>query len=110
MLNLIDHLPRSSYFAEAMLADEEFAAQIAAMPDSPSSGERVSEWSPIREGLARVEDAVRFLQATVIASVGVKPPTVTPTVRPITAVDRARVNKRREDHIALVRRVLPDQT
>jgi hypothetical protein len=107
LLNLIDHLPRDSYFVEALLNDDEFAEQLLNMPDAPVARERLSEWSPLREGLARVEDAVHQLQAAVIAAAGVKPPKVETAVRPITAADRVRHRRRRQEHESLVARVLP---
>lgn len=109
-MNLIDHLPRESYFVEALLNDDQFAEQLLNMPDAPGSRERMSEWSPLREGLARVEDAVHELQAAVIAAAGVKPPKVERAVRPITAVDRARHQRRRQEHASIVARVLPGRT
>lgn len=59
------------------------------------AAERLSEWSPTREGLARIEDAVRALNAAVIAAAGPEPPKFLPAVRPIAAADEARVRRRR---------------
>lgn len=79
------------------------------MPDVVGPrGERTTDWSSEREGLARLEDEIKLLRATLTAAHGGKPKVV-PTVRPITAVDRAKRRKRREDHAALVARVLPER-
>lgn len=107
LLNLIDHLPRNSYFVEALLNDEEFAEQVIDMPVSEVPVERLSEWSPVREALARVEDAVRGVSVAVLAAAGAEPPSIAPAVRPITAADRARARRRRAEHETLVSRVLP---
>jgi hypothetical protein len=106
LLNLIDHLPRDSYFVEELLNDEQYGEQVLRMPDMVAS-ERVSEWSPMREGLARVEDAVRVLSANVIAAAGATPPEVSAALRPITAADRSRARRRRTSHENLVSRLLP---
>lgn len=109
LLNLIDHLPRDSYFVEALLDDEEFGEQMASMPASEPR-ERVSEWGPTRAGLAQVEDAVRALHATVQSALGGKPQ-FEPAIRPSTAVDRARKGAVQRQHRRNVQRflgVVPD--
>lgn len=92
---------------EALLTDDVFAEQLLNMPDAEAAGERLSEWGPQREGLARIEDAIRHLAATVIAAAGAAPPKVEQAVRPALALDRARYRRRRQEHDALVARVLP---
>lgn len=109
LLNLIDHLPRDSYFVEALLDDDEFAEQLLNMPEA-APRERLSEWSPMREGLARIEDAIRFMDANQIAIASGKAPQVVPAVRPITAADRARHERRKSEHLSLVSRVLPGRS
>lgn len=94
---------------EALLNDDDFAEQLLNMPDVPVARERLSEWSSEREGMARIEDAVRNLQAAVIAAAGVTPPKVEPAIRPVTATDRARHRKRRQEHESIVARVLPNR-
>lgn len=109
-MNLIDHLPRDSYFVEALLSDDDFGEQMLDMPEPSSHSERLSEWSSLREGLARVEDALHHVSASVIAAAGAKPPTIDPAVRPITAIERARRRRRVREHEALVARVLPGRS
>lgn len=94
---------------EALLDDDEFAEQLLNMPEM-APRERLSEWSPLREGIARLEDAIRFLDANQIAIASGKAPQVMPAIRPITAADRARVRRRRAEHESLVSRVLPNRT
>lgn len=106
---LIDRLPRDSYFVEALLNDDEFADLMPLQPDMDIPQERLTEWSPLREGLARIEDQLRNLTSAVIASGGGKPPEFQPAVRPITAADRSRHRRRRMEHESLVARVLPQQ-
>jgi len=78
------------------------------MPDLPQvARERVSEWSPIREGLAQVVDQLKAVQSAVIAAAGAKPPRVNPSPRPVTAVHRVKRAKAKRQHLELVSRVLP---
>lgn len=64
--------------------------------------ERISEWSGIREALARVEDALRANTAVAVAAAGGKPGTVQPVPRPVTALDRVKRARRLAEHRALV--------
>jgi hypothetical protein len=107
LLNLIDHLPRNSYYVEALADDEELAAMALDQPlDDMPSGPRVSQWSPEADLLAVVADRLAELAATVVASVGGAPGTLRPLARPRTAGDRLRARRRRERHEVLVQRVL----
>lgn len=111
LLNLIDHLPGHSAYAEALAADELLAEAILAQPDSPGRfrGPRVSEWTPERAALADIADKLSVLIATTIAAAGSKPPKVVPSPRPQVAADTVRERRRVEQHLRLVGLVLPDR-
>lgn len=105
-MNLIDHLPSDSYFAEALSQDEELAEQLADRPESDRK-ERVSEWSPLRAELVAIVERLESLQATIIATSGGKPSRPKPRPRPETALDRVRRQQRYAKHRSLVDRLLP---
>lgn len=105
LLNLIDHLPRSSYFIEAVSVDEEWAK--AQTGDPKVRAERLSEWSPEVAMMANAFDRLGNLMAVMIAVAGGKPPTITPHPRPITASQRLERQRQDADHDALVRRLTP---
>jgi hypothetical protein len=116
LLNLIDHLPRNSWFTEAVSNDEEHAAMVAkAMAersdDEPDSHPPMRTWSSELEMLAKLVDAVRantYTLAAVNSGKGSPPP---PEPRPQTALERAqkiaRHQRRKAKHEALVARMLP---
>lgn len=103
--NLIDHLPRNSHFSEAVLADEQYAEAVIRQ-GLPEPKERISEWSPEREALAQVVDALHVLVQTSIAAGGGKPSAVTPSRRPETALDAARARDKERRYIELLGRIL----
>lgn len=110
MLNLIDHLPGHSAYAEALAADEELAEVVLAHPHPDrATGPRVSEWTPERAALAEVSDKLSALIAATVAAAGAKPPKVTPSPRPRVAADRVRERRQQATHLSLVARVLPDR-
>ncbi len=100
LLNLIDHLPRNSFFAEAMAQDEEAAAawlahqEAAGETEAPEPVERWSEWSPERDAMERVADAINALIATTVSAHGGKAPALRPGARPVTALDKVRRDQR----------------
>lgn len=69
--------------------DPDIAEQLIEM-DDVEHREFVSEWSPEREALAQVIDAVHAVAANVIAAAGAKPPRLQPAPRPKTMVDEIR--------------------
>lgn len=108
LLNLIDHLPRQSYFVETLLNDDEFAEQMALMPDV-APRERVSEWSPERVTLADIADKMTALLITVRTALGGDPERFEPVPRPRTAVERYRDAAARQAHRERVRLlIVPD--
>jgi hypothetical protein len=78
-------------------------------PEGRPTGPGLAEYSPEREALDRVVDRLGEVIQAVIGASGNKAPKFRPALRPRTAADRLRDRRRREQHEALVARVLPDQ-
>lgn len=102
--NLIEHLPRNSHFAEAVLNDEDYAEALVSQ-GVPEPKERVSEWSPEREALAQITDALHGLTQVAIAAAGGKPSDVQPARRPVTALDAARDRAKTRRYEELLARI-----
>lgn len=118
LLNLIDHLPRTTYFTEAVSNDPEHAKMIAeSLASQETSGESEAAHPPMRTWdqqsalLADLVDAVREnTRVTLMAAGDKNPPKVTPYSRPLTALDAARrratEEKRLQAHESLADRLL----
>lgn len=106
-LNLIDHLPRSSHYAEALLSDEDYAEAVADLP-RPRAEVPVHEWTPELEALAAIVDRLADVANTVIASAGGKPGRVERYPRPVTAIDRVRSRRVREAVNAMASKLWPE--
>jgi hypothetical protein len=92
LLNLIEHLPRTSAFAEAVAEDDELADETVKHlnPDSRRTMP-VSEYGPAVELLAAIYDRLgQQITATVAAAGAKRPPKPKPFPRPVTAIERAR--------------------
>jgi hypothetical protein len=110
LLNLIDHLPAHSAYAEALAADEDLAELILSQPRPEGAAVvRISEWSSERAVLAEISDKLSSVVAAVIAAAGSKPPPFVPSPRPKVAADRIRERQRVEAHLSLVDRLIPDR-
>ena len=98
LLNLIDHLPRTSFLAEAMADDEEAAAQWLAHQEAggelAARRERWSEWTAERDALERIADALSVLIGVTVNVHGGKATRTKPGPRPTGAVDRLRERQR----------------
>ena len=74
-----------------MADDEELAEQWADAPESPSTGPRLSEYTPEVAGLDKIYDRLGELIAiTVQAHSGKKAPRIRPAKRPETALEKVR--------------------
>lgn len=107
LLNLIDHLPRNSFFIEAVGNDDELA-KLAPASSGPHV-ERLSQWSHESELLAVIIDRLGALVSVEVAAAGGKPPKIEPYARPVTAAQRARTLSPIGRHEALVARLMPKQ-
>ncbi len=107
--NLIDHLPRTSAFQDALAHDEEYAA-LAAGTDSKPTPPRLTEFGPEIELLAALYDRVGELIGTVVQVAGGKGHHhARPYPRPVTAIDRARAARRAAGAEDLLNQLLPNR-
>lgn len=91
-----------------MLNDPDIAERLIDLPEQEYR-EFVAEWSPEREALAQVIDALHALSANVIAAAGAKPPRLDRVLRPKTAVDELRDRRAMQAYRSLESRiVIPD--
>jgi hypothetical protein len=119
LLNLIDHLPQDTWYHQMISEDIEHAMMILRAQKrakergdrvEPPKGPQVKTWSPEVDALTRVLDAVNnvaYVTAKGAGSKSIKPPR--PALRPQTAMERAKLRLRQEEHDILVRRMLPHQ-
>ena len=107
LLNIIDGLPRNWAFVEAVTSDEEWAETVLKHPQPPAPARVMSQWSPELEMLTNVYDRLGELIQVVAASHGGKPRRVPAAPRPVTALDRVRRRRARQQHLRLVAQVLP---
>lgn len=122
LLNLIDHLPRTTWTQQAMANHPEYAEKVAEAIAKRRSADVSDEapsyplldWSPEVAGLAAVVDAVNALRSTLIAvnlERGKQPPKIEPFPRPRPLVDTMVDKKERAlrwaRHEDLTRRLLP---
>ncbi|GAA0976104.1 hypothetical protein Q7689_00830 [Nocardiopsis tropica] len=99
LLNLIDHLPRTSHLTAAMADDDELAENSP--EPTGSSAPTLTEWSPTVERLTLAVDRLGELIAAVYGAAGGKAKAPKPLPRPITARDRVRskVRQRKRAHV-----------
>lgn len=122
LLNLIDHLPRHTYYAQAVAEDPDHMAAIEkAVGSSEASGPaplpKLAWWTPEVDKLTDVLDAIRSLQDVLIrvnveaaAAKKMKPPEPTPRPgRPRIAGDRVKPSTADQmaRHKSIVARMLP---
>ncbi|HMG44997.1 MAG TPA: hypothetical protein VK611_26930 [Acidimicrobiales bacterium] len=112
LLNLIDHLPRTSFFADAMAQDDDLVEQSRDRLGGHSAWRpSVSEWGLLEELVASVSDEVRRLNnnfVTVNSKKGKRPKPPKPHPRPETAIERAKKRWGAEDVLSIVAAVTPD--
>lgn len=122
ILNYIDHLPRNTWYSEAVSLDEEHAEMLAKAlaeqgEDSQKHSPPMHTWTPEVDMLAKVVDAVRSVNHTLAAvnsEKGKAPKAPEPEARPKTATDGIRQaayhSRRQEKHKALTKRLLPHKS
>lgn len=107
---MIDHLPRSSAYGEALAADEELAAMMlkrSTGEDGRRATRNMREWTAEVELLSTVADRLAELIQVVGATKGAKPKQIVHQPRPVTAMQRVRARRRKRTHESLVSRLLP---
>lgn len=89
---ILDRLPTSSAYREAVLDDPEVAEFLARQPetDHGPAAPRLSEYDVERALLTDIYDRLGAVIEAIVASNGGKPPRIHPSPRPITGVAKAR--------------------
>ncbi len=106
LLNLIDHLPRASFYIQAITMDEEYAAAVSGQPiDRPRA--LLSDYSPEVELLAAVFDRLGELINVQIMRGQGKAQSLEPWPRPVTAMQVLEDRSKRDQHRRLVERMVP---
>lgn len=100
---LVEHLPLSSAFVEARLDDPEVAEMLARQADTGRpSRPSLQDFTPEVAALYDVVDRLGENIAAVIIAAGGKAPTIAPVLRPMTGVERARMQMEIKHHTDLV--------
>ena len=123
LFNLIDHLPRHSYYSDAVSNDEEHAkmlakaqaARAAGGEDSKPYSPPMTQFTPEVAAIADAIDAINGVRhAIIMANSDPKkspPKAPDPYPRPVTALmgatQRAKFELRKKKHESLVARLLP---
>lgn len=110
VLAYIDGLPSYSAFIEASAQDDEvaqmYASEIADGPTSP----RITEWTPERAELVKVNESIQNLIAMVSSALGGKPEQPKPEPRPETARDRLEAKALEDGYQLLLDQIEAAQT
>lgn len=108
LLNILDQLPRTSAYVQALAIDEELAEQrLADLPDrKPVWTRDHREYTAEVEMLSAVFDRLGELVRVTAAMRGAKGGQPQPAPRPMFAIDRVLRRRRRESHDSLVSRML----
>jgi hypothetical protein len=112
ILDLLEHLPRTSAYHCAVAEDEGLAREIAKSPNlpKPSKTPPLQEWTPEVEALRDVQDILDQTLRVLVKVNNGKPGKHKPYPRPVTALARAlrsaRQKLRYDQHRSVVDRVL----
>lgn len=110
LLNILEFLPRTSAYAQAMATDDKLAEQIVQVSDSAGrtgSWTRTHrEYTPEVEMLSAVFDRLGELIRAVAATRGSNSKPATPAPRPVSAIERARRRATAEKHRRLAARLI----
>lgn len=114
LLNLIDHLPRNSFFAEAVSQDDDLAREYLARQEgistqpgrkrTPPISEETPELAELREINDRLGGVILAIRAFAGRQAGLQK--IPPRDRPEVATDRMRQEIRIAKHQVLVSRVI----
>ena len=111
LLNFIDHLPRNSFFMQAVSLDDEHVEMILAsrqFAEQEPSGPSMAIFSPEVERLDGIRNDLQANTIATLAAAGAKKlPRFTPRPVPETAFDRVAHRRRSAKHQQLVKRLLP---
>ena len=109
LLNLIDHLPRTSHYFHAVSQSEEVAEYRLRMGGKSAEPAvkhtpPFTEYSPEVEHLSNIED---LLGALIYQNSGSKDGHMYTAKRPDTATDKVQERQRRETYVNMVSRMVP---
>jgi hypothetical protein len=113
LLNILEHLPRTSAYAQALATDEELAERFAELPDTQpratwSRSHR--EYTPEVEMLSAVFDRLGEVIRAIAASRGALGKPAPPAPRPVSAFERVRHRLARRKHERFAARVVRDSS
>lgn len=110
LLNILEFLPRTSAYAQAMATDEKLAEQINQTSEAAGRTAKWSrthrEYSPEVEMLSAVFDRLGELIRAVAATRGSNSKPPPPAPRPVSAIERVRRRTAAEKHRRLAARVI----
>lgn len=106
ILDIIDRLPRTSAYIDAVSQDDDLADALGDRAQT-QPGRRMADWSVEVELLTTIVDRLAELTHTVAALGGARPGRIRPAPRPRTAFDRAEHRRAIRAHASLARRLLP---
>lgn len=109
MLNILEHLPRTSAYVQALATDEEMAEQVAKLPEEDRSTSWVRshrDYTAEVEMLTAVFDRIGELIRISAAARGARGKPPAPGPRPAYAIERIRKRETRQRHDQLVTRLL----
>ncbi len=112
LLNVLEHLPRTSVYAQACALDEELAGKVLAYTqgDDRSANAKWArshrEYSPEVEMLSAVYDRIGELVRVTAMARGARAKAPSPAPRPISALERVRARWARQKHERLAARLL----
>jgi hypothetical protein len=109
LLNILDHLPRTSAYAQAMATDEELADALAELPQpdrKPSWSRSHRDFTPEVEMLSALFDRLGELVRVTAAMRGARPGAPSLAPRPPYALERARKARLHAQHDQLVSRLI----
>lgn len=118
LLNLIDHLPQNTWYQAAvsedvehqeMLLDAREAAEKNGTPHDGPPSPSLAIWSPEVDKLAELIDVSRAVYAATVKAGGGKPKDPQPVPRPKSAMESAKLRRRKREHDALVSRLVPSR-
>jgi hypothetical protein len=108
LLNIIDHLPRTSHYVAAVADDDEVAEQSVGQNAAPTVP--LTEFGPLEERLNVMIDRFgELISLEVAKATQKKPRPVKPYPRPVTASQRAAQRRKYQRFDELRKRLLPDR-
>jgi hypothetical protein len=115
MLDLIDRLPRDTYYWQTIMNDPEYVERLVEArakaqergDEPPSTAPPLNTWSPEVAALADVVDrlaGIAYILRKANGDSGAQPPK--PSPRPITLMPQYEAKRRREQHEKLTARLI----